>query len=107
MIAVDCPICMGKGFALVWRKGYEYKMRCKCRHGEAHSYEGAECKHQSRYYCASVEDLPPDEINKLIADNCKRYGIRKVGDRWMRDTSERLTDADMAEFRKLMKGVIG
>lgn len=102
MYPVSCPICMGKGFIITKNKNYDFKYRCRCRHGESHHYDGKECtKHATNYYCASIDTLPSGTIDQIVADNEKRYGIKRVGDRWMRPDEPVLTQEQVKEMRSM------
>lgn len=108
MIPVDCIVCMGQGFVQVRKGIYDYKYHCTCRHGEAHKYDGEECvKQKSRYFVPSVDSLPSGEIERIKADNIKRYDLRKAGDRWLKELSERLTDAQVSELNADMRRMFG
>lgn len=102
MNIIGCPICMGKGFAIVRKQNYDFKHHCTCRFGDSHKYEGRECsKHQTDYYCASIDTLPSGTIDALIADNQKRYDIKKVGDRWMKPEEHNLTQDQVKEMKAM------
>lgn len=102
MKIVNCPICMGLGFVMLRKDNYETKYHCICRFGEAHKYEGSECsKHATKYYCASIDALTSGIIDAVIADNQKRYGIKKVADRWMKPDEPVLTKEQIKEMRDM------
>ena len=108
MIAVDCPICMGKGFALVRKDTYEYKYACTCRHGDAHRYDGAECpKHKSRYRCGTVDELPSGTVDELIRDNMKRYGIVKSGGRYLMEMGQKLPPDEIQDIKAMAWQMMG
>lgn len=103
MIPINCTTCMDKGFIL-FRKDYEYKYHCACRKGEAHKYDGAQCKHQSKYTCAEV----PGWIAKQVSDdNIKRYGLRKAGDRYLMEMGQKLPPDEIQDIKAMAWQMMG
>lgn len=103
MYPITCLICLPTPGIVMLRKGnYETKYHCRCKLGEPHRYEGSECsKYTTHYYCASVDTLPAGTIEALISDNEKRYGIRKVGDRWMKPDGVNLSPEQVNEMKQM------
>ena len=98
---VDCPICITTpGIVMVRKDTYEIKHHCTCRLGDPHKYNGADCSdHKTRFYCASIDTLPSGTIDSIISENQKKYGIRKVGGRWMKPDSVQLSPETIADMR--------